>query len=62
MADARSRLASLGFIRALLWLLTDNQRAERFYRADVWLPDGQQREEGIWGIRVNEVRCRRLFP
>jgi len=61
MADARSRLASLGFTEALLWVLAGNDRADRFYRADGWLPDGQQRKEDCWGMQVNEIRYRRLL-
>jgi GNAT superfamily N-acetyltransferase len=62
MADARSRLSGLGFTEALLWVLTGNDRAERFYRADGWRPDGPRREEDIWGIRVSNIRYRRPLP
>jgi ribosomal protein S18 acetylase RimI-like enzyme len=62
MADARSRLSGLGFTKGLLWVLTGNDRAERFYRADGWLPDGQRREEDVWGIRVSEIGYRRRLP
>jgi GNAT superfamily N-acetyltransferase len=41
MADARTRLSDLGFTEAVLWVLTGNDRADRFYRADGWLPDGR---------------------
>jgi GNAT superfamily N-acetyltransferase len=62
MENARSRLAGLGFTEALLWVLTGNDRAERFYRAGGWLPDGGRREEDVWGIRVSNIRYRRLLP
>jgi GNAT superfamily N-acetyltransferase len=62
MADARTRLSSLGFTEAVLWVLTGNDRADRFYRADGWLPDGRRREEDVWGIRVSNIRYRRLLP
>jgi GNAT superfamily N-acetyltransferase len=62
MVRARSRLASLGFTAALLWVLAGNDRAELFYRADGWLPDGERREGEVWGIRVNEICYRRLLP
>ena len=62
MANARSRLSGLGFTEAVLWALTGNDRADRFYRADGWLPDGQRREEDVWGIRVSNIRYRRLLP
>lgn len=62
MANARSRLSGLGFTEALLWVLVGNDRAERFYRAGGWLPDGRRREEDVWGIRVREICYRRLLP
>jgi GNAT superfamily N-acetyltransferase len=62
MAHARSRLASLGFTEALLWVLVGNARAERFYRADGWRPDGQQRDDDVWGVRVSAIAYRRRLP
>jgi GNAT superfamily N-acetyltransferase len=62
MANARSRLAGLGFTEALLWVLAGNARAERFYRADGWLPDGQRREDEVWGMGVSKIRYRRRLP
>jgi ribosomal protein S18 acetylase RimI-like enzyme len=62
MANARSRLSGLGFTEAVLWVMTGNDRAERFYRADGWLPDGQRREDDVWGTRVSEIRYRRRLP
>jgi GNAT superfamily N-acetyltransferase len=62
MADARTRLSGLGFTEAVLWVLTGSDRADRFYRADGWLPDGRRREEDVWGIRVSNIRYRRLLP
>lgn len=56
IAAARSRLYRLGHRKACLWVLEGNQRADRFYRTDRWLPDGQRRVETIWNITVNEVR------
>jgi hypothetical protein len=62
MANARSRLAGLGFTEALLWVLAGNARAERFYCADGWLPDGQRREDEVWGMGVSKIRYRRRLP
>lgn len=62
MTDARSCLLRRGFTEALLWVLAGNVRAERFYRADGWLPDRQRREEDVLGVRVDEIRYRRLLP
>ncbi|HET7329562.1 GNAT family N-acetyltransferase [Dyella sp.] len=56
---ARLRLAELGCRHAVLWLLAGNQRGERFYRADGWIPDGLARTERIWGITLDEARYRR---
>jgi len=55
---ARRRLVDSGFTNAILWLLEGNQRADRFYRIDEWVPDGTRRAESIWGITVNELRYR----
>jgi GNAT superfamily N-acetyltransferase len=56
---ARARLFELGFRNAVLWVLAGNVRAERFYRIDQWVPDGQRRTDSVWGITVNEVRYQR---
>jgi GNAT superfamily N-acetyltransferase len=59
VSAARARLFDLGFRNAILWVLVGNVRAERFYRRDQWIPDGEQRTEEIWGLQVNDVRYRR---
>jgi hypothetical protein len=46
---ARAALVASGFREAVLWVLAGNERAQRFYRADGWLPDGARREEDVWG-------------
>jgi len=61
MNEARGRLSAQGFAEAILWVLAGNERAERFYRADGWMPDGERREEEIWGATVDEVRYRRTL-
>jgi len=58
MTDARQRLAAAGFTDASLWVLDGNARAERFYRLDGWTPDGARRPEELWGVVVDEIRCR----
>ncbi len=58
---ARSHLSGSGLSSAILWLLEGNVRADRFYRADGWLPDGTRRTETMWGITVNELRYRRTL-
>ena len=59
VADARARLAGLGFEHALLWVLTGNVRAESFYRRDGWVCDGTRRSDLVWGITVDEIRYQR---
>lgn len=53
---ARTRLVEQGFQKALLWVLSGNVRAERFYRADQWIADGSRRTDAVWGVTVEEVR------
>jgi GNAT superfamily N-acetyltransferase len=61
MQAARARLAQRGFEEACLWVLAGNERAERFYRLDGWVPDGSRRLDEVWGVTVNEIRyCRSL--
>jgi GNAT superfamily N-acetyltransferase len=62
MAEARTRLQRHGFLEGLLWVLVGNDRAQRFYRADGWLPDGSRRDREVWGIIVDEMRYRRPLP
>jgi GNAT superfamily N-acetyltransferase len=59
ISAARERLVALGFQNALLWVLTGNDRADRFYRKDQWTPDGLQRTDTMWGVTVNELRYQR---
>jgi ribosomal protein S18 acetylase RimI-like enzyme len=61
--EARERLVERGFDEAILWVLAGNARAERFYRADGWIPDGGRRQQDVWGITADEIRYRRsLVP
>ncbi len=62
MAEARARLAGQRFTEAVLWVLVGNVRAERFYVADGWVSDDQQRRQEIWGVAVDETRYRRRLP
>ena len=62
IAAARARLVDLGLRQASLWVLKGNVRADRFYRADGWTPDGSFRTDTVWDIRVDEIRYRRELP
>lgn len=57
--QARFRLSNLGFRHAVLWVVTGNLRAERFYRRDGWDHDGMTRTDSVWGLFVDEIRFRR---
>lgn len=61
IAAARRTLFESGHRIAILWVLEGNRRADRFYRADGWLPDGTRRTDTVWGIEVSEVRYRRAL-
>lgn len=56
---ARERLVQQGYETAVLMLLEGNVRADAFYRADGWTPDGFARTDKVWGAVVNELRYRR---
>jgi GNAT superfamily N-acetyltransferase len=61
IAAARSRLWEMGFRSALLWVLAGNERAERFYRADQWVPDGHRRSDSTRGVTLHEIRYQRAL-
>jgi GNAT superfamily N-acetyltransferase len=62
MVRSREHLCRGGFTEAVLWVLVGNDRAERFYRADGWLPDGRRQSDEIWGVTVDETCYRRDLP
>ena len=53
---ARAHLVEAGFLKAMLWVLVGNTRADRFYQKDKWLPDGTRRTDTVWGVQVDELR------
>lgn len=59
IAEARAGLRAEGFDGAILWVLTGNERAERFYRRDRWVDDGCRRTAEVQGITLDETRYRR---
>ena len=62
LEDARTRMAGRGWTRAVLWMLEGNERAERFYRRDGWMPDGARRVITVGGEDVQDIRCGRSLP
>src|SRR5579863_3144827 len=61
VSAARKRLFDSGFRNAMLWMLAGNMRADRFYRADGWAPDGLGKADVVTGVRVEKVRYRRTL-
>lgn len=58
---ARAELCRLGFTGAMLWVVAGNSRAEQFYRADGWTPDGQHRQKQVWSVSLDTVRYGRAL-
>jgi ribosomal protein S18 acetylase RimI-like enzyme len=54
--DALSRLATLGFDSADLWVLSDNGNARAFYEARGWSLNGEDRMDERSGFAIPEVR------
>jgi GNAT superfamily N-acetyltransferase len=59
VSSARAQMFEHGFRQAILWVLTGNVRAERFYQNDGWVADGVRRVAMVWGIQVDEIRYAR---
>jgi GNAT superfamily N-acetyltransferase len=59
IADARRQLAARDERDAYLHVLDGNVRAERFYTADGWRPEGDLEQKTAWGVTFNERRWRR---
>ena len=63
VSAARAQMLEHGFLHAILWVLTGNVRAERFYQNDGWAADGISRKAMVWDIEVDEIRyVRELQP
>ncbi len=56
---ALERMREHGHRDALLWVLTGNEQAERFYRRRGWTRDGASRWEEPYGVRSRVIRYRR---
>lgn len=58
MAAALAALRAGGFDTAILWVLEDNPRAQRFYEREGWTRDGGRREEEFLGVTITEIGYR----
>ncbi|HZM79630.1 MAG TPA: GNAT family N-acetyltransferase [Candidatus Limnocylindrales bacterium] len=56
---ARRSLRELGFARAALWVLEENERACRFYERDGWVLSGQARLSEIEGVTTRQLEYAR---
>jgi len=59
MEHTELRLRTEGFPTAVLWVLTDNPRARRFYERHGWQPTGIEAEFEAAGVRAPEVEYRK---
>jgi len=51
-------MAGRGFTSAILWVLTANDGARRFYEAGGWQPDGATNMLDFDGTPIEEIRYR----
>ena len=58
MTEALDDLRERGYSEATVWSFADNERANRFYEARGFSPDGTERTEEVWAD-ILEVRYRR---
>lgn len=56
---AMARMSEEGFEDAVLWVLSDNEPAQRFYAAAGWRRDGAERSEQPYGVVTQVIRMRR---
>jgi GNAT superfamily N-acetyltransferase len=59
---AGDALLELGVREAALWVLRENQRAQRFYERLGWQPDGRTRTDDYGGVELEAVCYRRAIP
>lgn len=51
-------LRAQGYRQAVLWVVPANSRARGLYESEHWKADGGEREGGLLGVRVRDVRYR----
>lgn len=59
LAAATDELRSAGYVEAVLWVLSGNDRARRFYEREGWRSDGSERTDDYRGFPITEMRYRR---
>ena len=59
LAAATDELRRSGYVEAVLWVLSGNYRARRFYEREGWRPDGAELTDDVRGFPITEVRYRR---
>jgi ribosomal protein S18 acetylase RimI-like enzyme len=59
MDAALAELAAAGLATVVLWVLTANASARRFYERAGFRPDGAVRTLDFDGTPIEEIRCRR---
>jgi len=62
MVNALTELRRRGFRRALLWVLTGNAHARRFYERGGWRPDGARQDAQIGSADTPQLRYARALP
>ena len=62
MAAALDHLAQAGYAEVTLWVLDTNVRAQRFYEAAGFAPDGAVKVDDSRGFPLRELRYRRSLP
>jgi ribosomal protein S18 acetylase RimI-like enzyme len=58
MRHSMDDLVERGFSSAILWVLTENERGRRFYKAVGWQSDGRVQKLAFDGTAVEEMRYR----
>jgi GNAT superfamily N-acetyltransferase len=61
IARAEEQLAR-AYPAAALWVLTQNERARRFYELAGWRPDGAAKVQDRFGVEAEEIRYRKALP
>lgn len=59
MVDALDAMRSLGWRRAVLWVLRENAHARAFYERGGWTPTGAEREEHMGTALTPQLRYTR---